>query len=233
MMTQITSVEIVLPVFHGNLAQIHDSAEQLFRHFDNAQKEYAFTIVFAINGPNVKELVLATDNICRKRAWCTWIQTAPQGKGNGVIFAWENSNADILVYMDIDIATSLDSLDSLILGVQSGAHICIGSRYLPNSNLERSMKRYLLSVAYHKILIRAFLGLPVNDVQCGFKAISRQFFWEIRPLLRSYDFFFDAELVYVCHRLRKRILEIPVNWKESDVSSVKLVRTALSFFGTH
>ena len=22
------------------------------------------------------------------------------------------------------------------------------------------------------------------------------------PLLRSYDFFFDAELVYVCHRLR-------------------------------
>ena len=83
-MTQITSVEIVLPVFHGNLAQIHDSAEQLFRHFDNAQKEYAFTIVFAINGPNVKELVLATDNICRKGP-STWIQTAPQGKGSGNI----------------------------------------------------------------------------------------------------------------------------------------------------
>ena len=45
--------------------------------------------------------------------------------------------------MIIDIAT-LDSLDSPIL-VQSGAHICIGSRYLPNSNLERSRKDTIVS----------------------------------------------------------------------------------------
>ena len=228
-MTEIFKVEIVLPVCYENLTLVKDSTIKLLDHLKKIQGPYLFKVTISINGSNAETLINIVSKIREENIIVNYSVTEKQGKGHGVISAWQNSSADILVYMDIDLATSLNSFEQLLLGIKNGGDLCIGSRYLHESNLNRTIKRYVLSRLYHTILIRAFLGLRVNDVQCGYKAIDRNVFLKIRPHLTSYNFFFDAELVYVCHIMNKIIIELPVTWTESEVSSVKLFRTSVSF----
>jgi len=225
-----SSVEIVLPIFSGNIAQVEGSTIKLLDHLKKIKGPYSFTVTLSINGREVTELLTVVTAICENNRNVSYSLTEKQGKGHGVISAWEVSAADILVYMDIDLATSLDSFEQLLCEVKNGGGISIGSRYLSTSTLERSLKRYALSRVYHSVLIRGLLRLPVKDVQCGFKAMEQSVFFEIRPYLKSYDFFFDAELVYTCFKMNKRIIEIPVHWAETKLSSVKLFRTSVSFF---
>lgn len=229
-MTKSSTVEIVFPVYSENTNLIEDSTIKLLSHLKKIEGPYSFAVTISVNGRNTEALLKITKKICDENEIVNYCITEQQGKGLGVISAWQVSSADILVYMDIDLATSLDSLEKLLLGIRNGGDICIGSRYLSGSNLKRTIGRYILSRLYHAILIRIFLGLPINDVQCGFKAIDRAVFQELRPHLTSYNFFFDAELLYMCHIRQKVILELPVSWTESKVSSVKLLNTSVSFF---
>ena len=143
----------------------------------------------------------------------------------------DNNGSEITV-------NSLSSLQALVESetikkktkvIKKGKDLCIGSRYLSDSKVQRSIKRYILSRLYHTILIQGFLRLPINDVQCGYKAINKDVFFELRPYITDYKFFFDAELVFICHMLGKSIKELPVVWTEASVSSVKLFRTSISF----
>lgn len=228
-MTKVYKVEIALPVFYKNINIIEYSARKLLNHVNNIKGPYTFEITFSINGPYAANLASLVEEICIKNPKVSFIVSKKSGKGQGVLYAWDNSAADILIYMDIDMSTSLLSFERLILSIINGADLCIGSRYHKYSLLNRTRTRYILSRLYHIIIINKFLNLPIKDVQCGFKAISRDVYKEIRPNLNSFDFFFDAELVYMCYLAEKNIIELPVTWTESKVSSVKLIRTSFSF----
>ena len=151
------------------------------------------------------------------------------GKGYGVLNAWKNSSADILIYMDIDLATSLQSFEQMIYEIRKGADIAVGSRYLATSKIKRSLLRYLMSKIYHIFLINKFLRLPIKDVQCGFKAIKKSAFQQLRFDISDYEFFFEAEMLFLAYRLKMKIVEIPVFWKESKVSGLRIFNTSFFF----
>ena len=228
-MIKTSSVEIVFPVYSENISIVEDSTHKLLHHLTKIRGPFSFQVTISINGKNTGMLIEKVNKICTENQNVICNVTKEQGKGHGVISVWENSSADILVYMDIDLATSLDSLEQLLLEIKKGKDLCIGSRYLSDSKVQRSIKRYILSRLYHTILIQGFLRLPINDVQCGYKAINKDVFFELRPYITDYKFFFDAELVFICHMLGKSIKELPVVWTEASVSSVKLFRTSISF----
>jgi glycosyltransferase involved in cell wall biosynthesis len=228
-MNKTSSVEIVFPVYSENINTVEDSTLKLLDHLAKIRGSFSFQVTISINGKKTRLLIEKVRKVCHENQNVNYCVTKEQGKGHAVISAWQNSSADILVYMDIDLATSLDSLEQLVSEIKKGEELCIGTRYLPDSTIKRSPKRYILSRLYHTILIQGFLHLPVSDVQCGYKAINKDVFLQLKPYLTAYNFFFDAELVFICHLFGKRILELPVTWTESSVSSVKLFRTSISF----
>ncbi len=147
----------------------------------------------------------------------------------GVFNSWQNSQADILTYMDIDLSTSLGAFPSLINEVRKGTDIAVGSRYLRESTLRRDLVRRTLSKIYHVFLINMFLGLPIKDVQCGFKAIKREVAHELIPYVYDRIWFFEAEMLYIAHRLNMKIVEIPVVWTKSKVSGIRLIKDGFNF----
>ena len=139
----------------------------------------------------------------------------PEGKSGALKYFFSKSEADILVFMDIDLAVSLNNLDSLILPVINNEFdLVFGSRFLKDSKVERSFFRSFSSLVYN-YLSRKFLKHKFRDLQCGFKAFKSEVFLKIKPKLCDDKWFFDTEFITFANYYKFRIKEIPVNWTEN------------------
>lgn len=223
------SVDIVLPVYHGNLNELEDSVKKQLDYFKSGLRNYKWKIVISVNGKNAQEIIALSKSLSKKYRNVAYLYTKIPGKGSGVINAWSKSNADICVYMDIDLSVDLRCLPNLIKKIESGYDISIGSRYHRNSIIKRSFKRKIVSMFYHLFLLKVILNAKYKDAQCGFKAISKSAVKKIIPYVRDKNWFFESELLYIAQRKGMKIMEIPVIWTESRFSSVKLLRVVPEF----
>ena len=223
-------VDIMLPVYHGNLTEIPNSIQKQIEYYEEALREYDWRIVLAINGPNAENVISLAQKLGRQDMRITSDYVERPGKGSGIIHSWSRSAADIISYMDIDLSTDIRGFSHLVDMIKAGYDIAIGSRYHPDSTVERSLKRRIVSVSYHKIFMKIILGARTyTDAQCGFKAVSPRVVKEILPIVRNRNWFFESELLYVAEQKGFRIKEIPVNWKESEFSGMKLYKAILEF----
>jgi hypothetical protein len=223
-------VDIMLPVYHGNLDEIPDSIQKQVEYYEERLREYDWTIVLAVNGPEAENVISLARKLRKEDNRITYDYTELPGKGSGIVHSWSRSTADIISYMDIDLSTDIKSFTDLVSGIESGYDIAIGSRYHPDSTVERSLKRRIVSVSYHKFFMKIILGARTyTDGQCGFKAVNPRVVKEILPLVRNRNWFFESELLYIAERKGFRIKEIPVNWKESEFSGMKLYKAIFEF----
>ena len=94
-----------------------------------------------------------------------------RGRGHALRAAWSTSEAEVVAYMDVDLSTDLAALGPLVRPLLRGeADLAIGSRLMPGSDVERSIRRELISRAYNRLLRvaarHALLRCPVR-VQGG------------------------------------------------------------------
>ena len=142
-----------------------------------------------------------------------------------VKYAWQESEADILSYMDIDLSTDLNAFPPMIKAIIEGYDVAIGSRQYKGADVKRSFKREAISRGYIRIL-KLLLGFPFTDAQCGFKAVSKQFVSDVFSKIEDDEWFFDTELLYLAYRNDYKVKELPVRWIEDTDSRVKITRTA-------
>jgi glycosyltransferase involved in cell wall biosynthesis len=148
-----------------------------------------------------------------------------KGRGRMVKYAWQESEADILSYMDIDLSTDLKAFPPMIMAIIEGYDVAIGSRQYKGADVERSFKREAISRGYIWML-KLLLGFPFTDAQCGFKAASKQLVNDLFPRIEDDEWFFDTELLYLAYRNGYKVKELPVRWIEDTDSRVKITRTA-------
>ncbi len=150
-----------------------------------------------------------------------------KGRGRALKRVWESSDADVLIYMDVDLSTDLNALMPLVAPLVSGhSDLAIGSRLTRGARVVRGPRRELISRAYNTIL-RGTLRTRFTDAQCGFKAIRRDVAQVLLPMVEDDTWFFDTELLVLAERSGLRIHEVPVDWVDDPDSRVDVVRTAL------
>jgi glycosyltransferase involved in cell wall biosynthesis len=223
-MTEPPLVDIVVPVYNEeidlepNIRRLHAYLEQEFSFsaritiVDNASRDDTPAIATRLS----KEL----HNV---RAVCL----PDKGRGRAIKYAWSKSDAEILVYMDIDLSTDLKALLPLVAPLVSGhSDVSIGSRLAMGARVVRGPKRELISRCYNLVLHTA-LGARFRDAQCGFKAIRRDVAAELLPSVEDNGWFFDTELLILAQRRGLRIHELPVDWTDDPDSRVDIVPTAV------
>jgi putative flippase GtrA len=150
------------------------------------------------------------------------------GRGRALRSIWSASDAEVLVYMDVDLSTDLNALLPLVAPLLSGhSDMAIGTRLARGSRVVRGPKREVISRGYN-LLLRAFLGVGFSDAQCGFKAIRASSARVLLPLVADTGWFFDTELLLLAERAGLRIHEVPVDWVDDADSRVDIVATALA-----
>ena len=149
-----------------------------------------------------------------------------KGRGRAVKRVWLESDATVVAYMDVDLATGLDGLLPLVAPLLSGhAEVAIGSRLATGARVVRGPKRELISRAYN-LLLRTVLGAGFTDAQCGFKAVRADVARRLIPMIEDDAWFFDTELLVLAERLGLRIHEVAVDWVDDPDTRVDIARTA-------
>ena len=218
-------VGIVLPVLNEEKI-LRESVEKL-RIFLIDHFPYEWTIIVADNGSSDQTLNIAQqlmsefDNI-------DTLYLSQRGRGRALKQAWIDNGADILVYMDIDLSTGIESLTPLVDAIEhDGFDLAVGSRLLPTSRVVgRSLKREILSRGY-VFLIKCLFLSDITDAQCGFKAISSAAANTLMPLVEDNDWFLDTELLLLAERLGFKRKDIPIIWTDDPDTRVRIARTVI------
>jgi len=145
------------------------------------------------------------------------------GKGKAIKRALASANGDVIVFMDVDLATSLDYLPQILKLTQKHRGMAIGSRHVKGSKVQRRVSRTLSSLMYNLFVRLLFLD-GVRDHQCGFKAMSREVATVLLDKTVSDGFFFDTEMILRCKKLGFPVTEIGVEWAETTKKSESAIR---------
>ncbi len=146
------------------------------------------------------------------------------GRGAALNNAFRQSHGKVLVYMDLDLATDLKHLRPLVEAITlEGYDFATGSRMLPESKVERSLRRTFSSKSYN-FLVRRMLGSKLHDHQCGFKSFRREPTLELVEEVGARHWFWDTEIFVRAQRKGCRIKEIPVEWKSGRKTKVNLFK---------
>ncbi|MFZ4631914.1 MAG: glycosyltransferase [Patescibacteria group bacterium] len=191
------------------------NAIKIYNYLNSQKLDYDWRIVIIVNGSTDDSYQIAQDLESKYGKYFKAINIVNRGKGLALKEYFKDSEADILSFMDIDLAVSLEDLPNLINPIiKNESDLVIGSRLLPDSRINRSNLREFGSRSYNR-LSRALFKHNLTDLQCGFKAFKKEVYHSLRHLLRDDKWFFDTEFVLLSRHFGYRVKEIPVDWQES------------------
>jgi glycosyltransferase AglD len=143
-----------------------------------------------------------------------------QGRGRALNRAIRESRGTIVCYYDVDLATDMQHLSSLISAIRDGSDIATGSRLLRDSDIVRTEGREIASRSYN-FLVRLILSSRIYDHQCGFKAFRRERILPLLPAIQSNHWFWDTEILVRAQRAGYRVTELPVRWRAGKGTTVR------------
>jgi len=215
------TVDVVVPVLNEETC-LRKSIESLAAFL--RKQHFAATIIIADNGSEDRTPEIGRE-LAASHAEVRYRRLEARGRGLALKAAWEESSADIVAYMDVDLSTNLGYFPLLVEGIRAGYDVAIGSRLMQASRTRRSFRREVLSRAYN-LLVRSLFCQRFSDAQCGFKAIRRDVFLKLLPHIKDDHWFFDTEMLLLAERSGYRIFEVPVEWIEDLDTRVRIVPTA-------
>jgi dolichyl-phosphate beta-glucosyltransferase len=153
-----------------------------------------------------------------------------QGKGHAVRQGVLAAQGDFILFTDADLSTPLEEIDGFFsVFERDEAEVVIGSRNLPQSQVQRPKGREIMSKGFN-FLVRALVLPGIKDTQCGFKCFSRAAALAIFAKAPTSGLAFDVEVLYIALRLGYRIVEVPVRWNYFTGSKVHPLRDSLRMF---
>jgi dolichyl-phosphate beta-glucosyltransferase len=138
------------------------------------------------------------------------------------------ARGEYILFTDMDQSTPIKELAKLIKHARSGSRVVIGSR--GSRRKDSSLFRQLASLIF--LLARRSILLPrIKDTQCGFKLFETKLVKDLFPQMRLFGrnqeasgwkvTAYDVELLYLVRKNKVMIQEVPVLWRDEDVSDNK------------
>lgn len=155
-----------------------------------------------------------------------------RGKGYATREGVNASHGEVCLVYDADASTPIEEIERVWPEMERGMSVVIGSRALPDSDVEVPQPRHrrIMGRVYN-LLLRALGLTKFRDTQCGFKAFDRAVCDRVFPRLVIDGFGADCELLVAAELLGFRIVEIPVRWINSTDTRVRPFRHTLAMIG--
>ena len=220
-------VSVVLPAYN-EVNQLEIAVTEV----SQALKQAGFTyeIVIAEDG-STDGTAERSEQLTQKYPFVRHIHREKRlGRGAALNNAFRQCNGEVFVYTDLDLSTNLKSLKPLIDAITVEEYdFSTGSRMLPESRVERTLRRSVSSKSYN-FLVRHMLGSKVMDHQCGFKAFRKEAVLSLLGEVEATHWFWDTEILVRarCHGFK--IKEIPVKWTSGKGTKVNLAKDSWRMF---
>jgi glycosyltransferase involved in cell wall biosynthesis len=223
--------DVTIPVLNEEPTlerQVRILHQYLSKHFPETGQ---WKIVIADNGSTDQ-----TRNIAAKLTFelpgVQLVAVPERGVGLALKTSWSQSSADMVGYMDLDLATDLRHFPQAYNAIATeGFDLVYGTRLHRHAKvLGRTLTREITSRVFNQML-KTYLGTRFSDGMCGFKWLRRE---HVAPLIAggavSNGWFFSTELLAVAEWRGLQICELPVVWTDDTTGSkVNISRLAKQY----
>ena len=212
--------DITIPVLNEEATldqQVRTLHSFLVQHFTDRSR---WRIVIADNGSTDHTRSIAAA-LSDEFPEVQLVAVPEKGVGLALKTSWGQSTADIVGYMDLDLATDLRHFPQAINALTTeGFDFVYGTRLHRRSRvIGRTLKREITSRVFNLIL-KLYLGTRFSDGMCGFKWLHRK---HVAPLMEagavSNGWFFSTELLALAEWKGLKMCELPVVWTDDTSSS--------------
>ena len=181
--SNMVEIDIVIPVYNEE-KDLEKSILKLCNWAEEHPK-HKWMVTIANNASTDKTLQIAKELKIKFPKTVRVIDIPSKGRGIAIGTSWLKSNSQICAFMDVDLSTALTHIPEIIEPIiNNEADLCIGSRWLKESEAGRNFFRGILSWSYNQIL-KTILHLKTSDAQCGFKGIRTDLAKKIIPLIED------------------------------------------------
>ncbi len=222
-------IEITIPVLNEEQTLEKNTLKAL--QYIKQEITPDFKIIIANNGSTDRTGEIA-ELLATSYPEIGYIYLPERGVGLALKTSWLPSNADIVGYMDLDLATDLRHLKEVYSILSTGDfEIVNGSRLLRQSKVTgRKWTRNITSRGFN-LIVRSVLGVDLSDGMCGFKFFKRKVAVElISSGIEVNGWFFSTEILVRALWARKKLIEIPVKWTDDPASKVNIPRLSKEYF---
>ncbi len=181
---------------------------------------YSSSLVVVDNG-SIDQTVDLVRRVRSRRVPVTVIGCARPGKGAAVRRGIQTSRARFVGYMDADLATPIETLDTVVPLLASGSQAVVGSRRIDGAVFaeRQPFLRLAGGIAFRVAASRVLRGIA--DTQCGFKFFSGDLARAVAGQLSIDGFAFDVELLSAVVQRGATVTEVPVVWTDQKGSSLR------------
>ena len=208
------------------LPQTLDTLRDFFREFT---RTYEVLIVVEQSRDGTLEIA---SGAARQQENFLAIDNGPQrGKGHAVRCGMLRARGDHVFYMDADLSVPVEEVAVFLahFAEHPEVDVLLGNRQHGRSRIVRrqSALREGMGKSFNRLL-QAFGLASLHDTQCGFKAFRRAAAQAIFSRQTLDGFAFDVEVLLLAERLGCKIADLPVEWRNSPDSRVRLARDSFA-----
>jgi dolichol-phosphate mannosyltransferase len=129
-------------------------------------------------------------------------------------FQWGMAQGfEVLVEMDADLSHNPDDLPRLIEGIDTGADLVVGSRYVPGGAIPGWPAHRALLSRYGNKYARLMLRMQLNDATSGFRAYRARVLRTINlGDVRADGYGFQIEMAYRMTKAGAVVKEVPITF---------------------
>ncbi len=218
-------LSIIIPCYNEEANLKRGVLERIYNYLKD--KDFAWEVIVSNDGSSDDSLELAKITASSSNNFRV-LDNPHGGKPSALNYGIECAKGEYILFTDMDQSTPIEELDKLLPYIKEGYDAIIGSRGMDRKNFPfyRKLGSFIFA-SFRKV----FLLSDINDTQCGFKLFRKE------VLLKTFnklEFFrkkkkvkgwtvtsYDVELLHLVEKIRGKIMEVKVLWKDEDVSTSK------------
>lgn len=217
-------LSIVVPVFneHENIARLVNELKGAIKGW-----KYATEVVMVNDGSSDDSWKVMQDLASREDFLRIANHDRNRGFGAALKTGYRNARGKVVATMDADLTQDPMQIASFMKGMEQGADLVVGSRYVSGGKMVDVAAHRRLISALGRLVVKMLFDLPIKDVTNGFRAIRKSVVDGLD--LKSDSFNILPEMVVKAHRKGYSITEVPMTLtkRRFGVSKMSPVRDYL------
>jgi len=212
-------LSIVVPVYNER-ARLAAGLRRIFAYVDAAARPTE--VVLVDDGSRDGTADLAAAEIAGRPDVRLIRLPVNRGKGFAVKTGMLAATGAVRLFTDVDLSVAAETSDANC-ELSREAEVVIGTRKTPASQVtvRQPRRREMLGEVFRR-LTRRFLTPGLTDITCGFKAFRAAAAERIFAKSVIDRWSFDAEILFLALRWGMTVREVPVEWRNSAESKVRL-----------
>jgi dolichyl-phosphate beta-glucosyltransferase len=222
-------ISLIIPAYN-EVRAIRTTVDQALGYF--CGRGIVSELIVAADGTDgTREAALEIARTCWPLATRIHVIGSPERRGKGLAIreAVQLATGDVIGFTDADNKTPISEFDKIECRLLEGFDVVIGSRSLPDSEIERLQPWYRrVGSKSFAVVKRLCVGLDdIVDTQCGFKFFSGDVAKDLFSHQTIDGYMFDVEILFIARQRGYRIAQVPVRWRDDGDSRSRPVFGAL------